>query len=154
MSGEDRKDVWSKVRRRVEELRRQPLEHLADLVSVQREAQAAIKSGVPVECMRPCTPSDATVRMQEEEWRARFRQHILAAHAELSEALEWTPWKPWKHYDLAATTDDVQNAKMELVDTLCFLLNAWMELGGDSSELLSMHRAKCQENISRQKEGY
>ncbi len=102
-------------------------------------------------------------------WPAKWRFNALALHAEVSEALEWMPWKPWKKYEgitrfvddettpvnlIPVSDDDLFNAKMELVDCLCFLLNMWIMLGGDADELGAMHEVKTHENIKRQLKGY
>ena len=134
-------DVWEKIR--VECKAQQAFcetheDTVKTLVLRQRNVQNTIKNGVPFNCV-----DSPTVFIEH------FKNNVLAAHVELDEALAWLPWKPWKGQE-PITPNQKQNAKLELVDTLCFLLNAWNALGGSPEELSGMHRAKCDENVRRQ----
>ena len=161
---EDRKDVWAKLKPRIEELQKQfmldRLENptVSSVVMLQLQALKSIKGAV-LEPLRSASgvavqPAEVRLSMRLPDWPAHFKENILACHAELSEALEWTQWKSWKRYQELLSEGDVQNAKLELVDALCFLINCWTLLGGSGAELALMHRAKCEENIDRQQKGY
>ena len=135
-------DVWEKIRMECQAQTAFCETHedtVKTLVMRQRNTQTAIRNGTPFNAV-----NQPTVLAEH------FRNNILAAHAELSEALDWVSWKPWKAVE-PLSANAKQNAKLELVDTLCFLLNAWNLLGGNPEELSGMHRAKCEENIRRQK---
>lgn len=155
--GEDRKFVWprleAEVTQRLEAIRTGKVQPLTmDQVVLEQYAtlEKIPDTGVVLRSYDQDQPLSHTA-----EWKAAYRTHTLSAIAELSEALEWTPWKPWRSKHAGGMSDDdVAECKLELVDTLCFLLNLWMLLGGDGNELAEAHRAKCLENQRRQKEGY
>ena len=135
-------DVWAKI---ATECKAQTAfcetheDTVKTLVMRQRNTQTAIRNGSPFNAV------DSPTVLAE-----HFRNNILATHAELSEALEWISWKPWKVTE-PLTSNAKKNAQLEIVDALCFLLNTWNLLGGSPEELSGMHRAKCEENIRRQK---
>lgn len=88
---------------------------------------------------------------------AYVKDMVLAATAELHEALDETSWKPWTHGD---TSIDDTKFCAELVDVTCFLLNLWLVGNPDLSvEQLSYvinhtHANKMLINHQRQSEGY
>jgi hypothetical protein len=89
-------------------------------------------------------------------WKDQVRFMTLASFTELAEFLESTPWKPWRsaHATGSMTPEQLQEAKLEIVDLMCFLTTLWMLIGGTGDEMGLLHAAKCQENLNRQKAGY
>jgi hypothetical protein len=156
---EDKKDVHSKLNERLKELLTKftndggKFSTLQEVSDLQRMVQGEMKNGA-FPFMHARAPIDVGVDSMNELWKRALRDNILAAHAELSETLEWAPWKPWRTSAPQMTESDVQNMKFEIVDTLCFMLNVWHLIGGTGEELALMHRAKSEENIRRQREGY
>lgn len=79
-----------------------------------------------------------------------INEMTLAAIAELTEFIDSTPWKPWK----IQQKYDEKNAKMELADTLHFLVNLCMAIGMESDDLFNEYMAKNMENFARKERGY
>lgn len=97
-----------------------------------------------------CFPKMGTI-----EWQQSFNTQVLSMQAEISESLEWTNWKPWrKNYATTMTPQQVQDAKFELIDQFCFLMNAFVLLKGTPQEFCAMYFSKMEENFSRQQRGY
>ena len=98
-------------------------------------------------------------RTGTELWREMMRTNVLACMAEMIELLETCPWKPWKtsgDHELGLSMEDAKlwEARLEVVDAFCFMMNCWMLLGGDGAMLANLYAAKMDENHARQKGGY
>ncbi len=168
---EERKKVWEKIARWYQEQQehtRHDAKHygertafgrlsLPEIVDEQRSFQYRCR---PVSKQRDAMferdpyPRATFARSATPLWQDMMRTNVLATIAEMIELLETCPWKPWKKDAPAMTEDQVQEARLEIVDALCFLLNCWMLLGGDGEELAHLYYAKMKENHRRQEEGY
>lgn len=76
--------------------------------------------------------------------------NVTALTDELHELLAEIGWKPWaksRHINTEA-------ARGEAIDALHFLLNIFLVLGMDSTDILIAYHAKHQKNAKRQEEGY
>jgi len=174
---EDRKKVWEKVKAAYEaEMKRFsddceddfPHDMIAEarfsmiqIMEVQRRFQSKCK---------PVTPERQVMFADQPEgyglpragshlWREMMRVNILAQIAEMIELLETCPWKPWKnqgdHAPCTAMKEEVLwEARLEIIDAFCFMMNCWMLLGGTGSQFAALYLAKMGENHRRQKEGY
>jgi hypothetical protein len=171
---EDRKKVWPKVMeayfKQVEETKHHRIVSpslprsdllMANLVKVQRAFQKECK---PVSEERNANFSPnvevnddahALLRSGDPLWREMMRVNVLATIAEMTELLETTPWKPWRQNDgKVMLADEVWEARLEVMDAMCFLMNCWLLLGGDGECFAHLYLAKMSENSRRQKEGY
>lgn len=75
------------------------------------------------------------------------RWNTLAAHAELTEALEEVDWKPW-----TVTEDGFRNRDafvVELVDVMHFVANMLVAAKCSDAELTRIYEAKQQKNRDR-----
>ncbi len=78
------------------------------------------------------------------------RWNVLAAIAELMEALDEMPWKPW-----ATTTQFNRKAVIaELVDAMHFIANVLRVVDATGEELTQEYLRKNRRNLERQLEGY
>ncbi|CAF0700927.1 dUTPase [Candidatus Methylacidithermus pantelleriae] len=81
------------------------------------------------------------------EWLLNYARAMSQEVAELTDCV---PWKWWARYQ----TFNAQNAQVELVDLLHFLVSAAQVLGMTSEELFEVYRRKHQINCERQERGY
>lgn len=76
-----------------------------------------------------------------------IRWNTLAAHAELTEALDEVDWKPW-----TVTEDGFRNRDafvVELVDVMHFVANMFVAARCSDAELTEIYEAKQQKNRDR-----
>lgn len=174
--GEEQKKVWPKIKAKYEALRTNCKQQsdgclqdvfanmsMPHIVEVQRNFQAKCKPSnlswlFEYQDVKPGEPLTLP-RAGKEAWREKIRTHILAAIAEMTECLETCPWKPWKdqgdHAEGSIMSEEkLWEARLEVVDAFCFLMNVWLLLGGDGVELANLYLAKMGENHRRQREGY
>lgn len=158
MAGEDRKLVWPRIAADVERLLGPGFDPatVANLVKRQREVQDHVRG--PFQRLWPAPGERRSAEFvagatNDALWSAAVRVNVLATIAEMTETLEWTPWKPWRQPRLM-TPQEVHEARVEVADALCFLMNTWLLLGGDGELLDAIHAAKCRENVRRQQSGY
>lgn len=104
---------------------------IEELLSEQRELQEALAPGGLVE-------EDAPL-------------HLLAATAELMEALQELNWKPWRKTKHHTNRDHYAT---ELTDALQFWANAAIALGLTADDLTQALRAKWAINWRRIREDY
>lgn len=78
---------------------------------------------------------------------------IDAGIDELQEIRGHLNWKSWKKPKVI-TSNDVLNARLELVDLLHFFINAYVMLGGSAESMIAEYHAKRDENDERQRVGY
>lgn len=81
---------------------------------------------------------------------AGFKENMLHAHVEISEALDEINFKPWK---TAKKTVDLKALATEMTDILQFWANAALCMGLKSGQLTDALRAKWEENLRRISEG-
>lgn len=73
-----------------------------------------------------------------------------AMSQEIAELTDSVPWKWWsKHQKL-----DLQNAKVEVIDLLHFLISTAQALGMNADDVFEAYEKKHQVNIQRQQSGY
>lgn len=76
---------------------------------------------------------------------------VTSMQMELAEFVNWFPWKYWKSNQQPINMDE---AKLELIDILHFLVEAMLLLGMTAEETATLFHAKQAENHDRQKRGY
>jgi dimeric dUTPase (all-alpha-NTP-PPase superfamily) len=93
---------------------------------------------------------DLYVVIQDTEVRRTwFLKYYIALQQELAELVDSFAWKFWK-----AGNDNVQNAKVELVDILHFWVSMCTVLGMDANEVFELYAKKNKLNHERQSGGY
>lgn len=83
----------------------------------------------------------------QQEWVLNYSR---ALGQELAELVDSVPWKWWASYQEM----DTQNAKVEVVDMLHFLVSLAQVLGMDAEELHQIYKGKHEVNHKRQDSGY
>jgi dimeric dUTPase (all-alpha-NTP-PPase superfamily) len=105
------------------------------------QAQAALNKRLAVPTVRP---HDAAERRY---WVLNIAR---AMQQELAELVDCYPWKWWAHYQ----KENEQNARVEVVDLLHFLVSLCLVLGIKPDELVAAYDAKMAVNTARQDSGY
>jgi len=89
--------------------------------------------------------------LQGPEQAEFVRWNVLAAVAELIEALEETRWKPWAKTDEGEDViPDSQAMASELVDVSMFVANLLVTAGVSDADYERIYHAKWAKNIERQ----
>lgn len=91
------------------------------------------------------------VSMPPVERERLIKECCLADIVESVELLNEVNWKPWKRTKKPL---DLEQARFEVVDKLCFLLEMAMALGMDAETLFQYHSRKVEINHERQTDGY
>jgi len=91
-----------------------------------------------------------TDRMTESERQQWLLQYCRAMSQEVAELTDCVPWKWWAKYQ----TFDRQNARVEVVDLLHFLISAAQVLEMTATDLFDAYAKKHQVNLNRQDSGY
>ncbi len=79
--------------------------------------------------------------------------NALAAHSEISEAMQLLNWKPWKNDRGRPDSVDTRAAVAEeLVDALHFIANMLVSLNVSDEELNAIYLSKMEVNRNRQRE--
>lgn len=84
---------------------------------------------------------------EKAKWVGNFCTAIIQETAELRDSV---PWKWWSKHQ----TFDLQNARVEVVDILHFLISVAQVLGMTSQDLFDAYMAKMEVNHKRQDSGY
>lgn len=84
---------------------------------------------------------------QQTEWLLKY---CRAMSQELAELTDSVPWKWWAKYQKF----DKQNARVEVVDMLHFLISSAQVLGMDADDVFQLYEKKHEVNQNRQKSGY
>jgi dimeric dUTPase (all-alpha-NTP-PPase superfamily) len=84
---------------------------------------------------------------KQQQWILNYTR---AMGQELAELVDSVPWKWWAKYQ----TYDPQNAKIEIVDMLHFLVSLAQVMGLDADELHRLYKGKHAVNQQRQDKGY
>ena len=79
-------------------------------------------------------------------WLNKYLQALMAEAEELKASLLWKWWSKDKI--------DMQNARVEIIDMLHFLLSLALVAGLDAHEVFRLYKAKHAINHKRQEEGY
>lgn len=88
-------------------------------------------------------------------------KNALAMMMESAELLDWTPWKHWSRKsgnkivgpEEFGSPMHLKEMRLEIVDTLCFLMNCSMAVGMGPAVLKRIHSEKMQVNRDRQASG-
>ena len=80
-------------------------------------------------------------------WLLNYARAIQQEAAELTDSV---PWKWWAKYQKF----DAQNAKVEVIDLMHFIVSSAQVLGMDAEEFFRMYTAKHAVNHARQDAGY
>jgi dimeric dUTPase (all-alpha-NTP-PPase superfamily) len=88
--------------------------------------------------------------MTEAERRRWLLQYCRAASQEIAELTDCVPWKWWARYQ----TFDAQNARVEIVDLLHFVISLAQVAGMDADDVFKAYTKKHQVNLNRQESGY
>jgi dimeric dUTPase (all-alpha-NTP-PPase superfamily) len=118
-------------------------EHLMSEPDKLREIfrmQAALNERIGVK------PADMT----EEEQQTWTLNYCRALSQELAELTDSLPWKWWAKYQ----TFDKQNARVEVVDMLHFLVSIAQVLGLSADDVYDLYLQKNKVNFQRQDSGY
>jgi dimeric dUTPase (all-alpha-NTP-PPase superfamily) len=89
--------------------------------------------------------------LDTEEGRIQWvLNYVRALQQEIAELVDSLPWKWWAHYQAF----DLQNAKVEVVDIMHFVIAIAQALGMTAEDLYRMFCQKNQRNHERQDRGY
>ena len=91
-----------------------------------------------------------TDHMDDDKRQEWLLNYCRAMDQELSELVDCVPWKWWAKYQ----TFDRQNARVEIVDLLHFLISAAQVLGMSADEIFEAYTKKHRVNLNRQDSGY
>ncbi len=91
-----------------------------------------------------------TSNMSEEEQQTWLLNYCRAMSQEIAELTDCVPWKWWARYQKF----DRQNARVEIVDLLHFLVSAAQVLGLSARDMHDAYMAKNKVNFQRQESGY
>lgn len=88
--------------------------------------------------------------MTEEEQQTWTLNYCRAMSQELAELTDSVPWKWWAKYQ----EFDLQNARVEAVDLLHFLVSIMQVLGMTADDVYRLYLQKNEVNFKRQDSGY
>lgn len=91
-----------------------------------------------------------TDTMIDEERQRWLLQYCRAMSQEIAELTDCVPWKWWARYQ----TFDRQNARVEIVDLLHFVISLAQVAGMGPDEIFAAYCKKHEVNLSRQESGY
>ena len=91
-----------------------------------------------------------TVHMTDEERQKWVLNYCRAVTQETAELTDSVPWKWWAKYQ----TFDKQNARVEVVDLLHFLVSLAQVLEMSADDIFAAYTKKHQVNVARQDSGY
>ncbi len=88
--------------------------------------------------------------MTEEEQQHWTLNYCRALSQELAELTDSVPWKWWAKYQ----TFDKQNARIEIVDMIHFVVSLAQVLGLSADDMYRLYMQKNEVNFQRQDSGY
>ncbi len=88
--------------------------------------------------------------MSEEDQTKWTLNYCRAMSQELAELTDSVPWKWWAKYQKL----DIQNARVEVVDMLHFLISMAQVLGMSADDVYAAYVKKNEVNFKRQESGY
>lgn len=97
--------------------------------------------------LRVGVDTDSMYKEQRAEWLLNYARAISQETAELVDSV---PWSWWKHYQ----EFDEQNARVEVIDILHFVISAAQVLGMTADDVFELYMAKNRVNHERQDAGY
>lgn len=86
----------------------------------------------------------------EEEQQKWVLNYCRAMSQELAELTDCIPWKWWAKYQKF----DLQNARVEVVDLMHFLISLALVLGMSADDIYNCYVEKNKVNLKRQESGY
>jgi dimeric dUTPase (all-alpha-NTP-PPase superfamily) len=96
---------------------------------------------------RICVHTDAMSEAEKTQW---ILNYCRAMSQELAELTDSVPWKWWAKYQKF----DEQNARVEVVDCLHFLISMAQVLGMSADDVFAAYLKKNEVNLKRQDSGY
>ncbi len=90
------------------------------------------------------------IQADPEAQKTWLLNYARAMSQEVAELTDSVPWKWWAKYQKL----DLDNAKVEIVDLLHFLVSAAQVAGLDAGGLFDLYTRKHRVNQDRQKDGY
>jgi dimeric dUTPase (all-alpha-NTP-PPase superfamily) len=91
--------------------------------------------------------TDSMTEAEQIKWTLNY---CRALSQELAELTDSVPWKWWAHYQKF----DKQNAKVEIVDMLHFIISLAQVMGISADDMYAAYVAKNKINLNRQDTGY
>jgi len=91
-----------------------------------------------------------TPRMTDEQCQQWVLNYCRAMSQEIAELTDSVPWKWWAKYQKF----DKQNARVEVIDLLHFLISIAQVLGMTPEDFYEAYAKKHQVNLARQVSGY
>jgi len=91
-----------------------------------------------------------TDAMNDEERQQWLLRYCRAMSQEVAELTDCVPWKWWATYQ----TFDQQNARVEIVDMLHFLISLAQVMGMSADDVFAAYTKKHEVNLNRQDSGY
>jgi len=88
--------------------------------------------------------------MTDEERQQWILQYTRAMSQEIAELIDSVPWKWWAKYQ----EFDKQNARVEVVDILHFMVSIAQCLGMSAEDMYDIYLKKNEVNFQRQDSGY
>jgi dimeric dUTPase (all-alpha-NTP-PPase superfamily) len=88
--------------------------------------------------------------MSDEERQTWLLQYCRAMSQEIAELTDCVPWKWWAKYQKF----DRQNARVEIVDLLHFLISLAQVAGLSADDVFEAYTKKHAVNLNRQESGY
>lgn len=91
-----------------------------------------------------------TSKMSQAEQTTWLLNYCRAMTQEIAELTDSVPWKWWARYQKF----DAQNARVEVVDLLHFLISSAQVLGMSADDVFALYNKKHEVNRNRQSDGY
>ena len=91
-----------------------------------------------------------TLKMPEDQQPIWLLNYCRAMSQEIAELTDSSPWKWWAKYQKF----DKQNARVEIVDILHFLISAAQVVGMTADDIYKAYLEKNKVNFQRQDSGY
>jgi dimeric dUTPase (all-alpha-NTP-PPase superfamily) len=91
-----------------------------------------------------------TAHMTDEQRQQWVLNYCRAMSQEIAELTDSVPWKWWAKYQ----TFDKQNARVEVVDLMHFLISLALVLEMTPDDFFAAYTKKHQVNVNRQETGY
>jgi len=88
--------------------------------------------------------------MSDDERQRWLLQYCRALSQEVAELTDCVPWKWWAKYQ----TFDAQNARVEIVDLLRFVISLAQVAGMSADDVFTAYTKKHEVNLNRQASGY
>jgi dimeric dUTPase (all-alpha-NTP-PPase superfamily) len=89
-------------------------------------------------------------QLSDKERREWLLQYCRAMSQEIAELTDCVPWKWWAKYQ----EFDLQNARVEIVDLLHFLISLAQVAGMSADDMFTAYTKKHEVNQQRQQSGY